>query len=58
MVYQSVVDPGWWQPKGSPEYGLAATPVGESLPQVREKRRDQQRSSPVATLGSGGQDSM
>jgi hypothetical protein len=38
VVYLFVVDHGWRQSKGSPEYDLAATPVGESLPQVGEKR--------------------
>jgi hypothetical protein len=33
-----VVDHGWRQPKGSPEYKLAVTPLDESLPWVGEKR--------------------
>jgi hypothetical protein len=46
-----VVDHGWRQPKGSPEYGLAATSVGESLPQVGEKKEG---STGILTGGNFG----
>jgi hypothetical protein len=47
-----VEDHGWQSSKGSPEYGLATTPVGESLPQVGEKREG---SMGILTDGNFGQ---
>jgi hypothetical protein len=37
-VYGHTVDHRRWWPKGSPESGLAATPVGKTTPWVGEKR--------------------
>jgi hypothetical protein len=37
-VYGYTVDHGRWWPKGSPESGIAATPVGKTSPRAGEKK--------------------
>jgi hypothetical protein len=37
-VYEHTVDHGRWWPMGSPEFGLAATPVGKTSPWAGKKR--------------------
>jgi hypothetical protein len=51
VVHGSMVDHGRRRLKSSPERGLGATPVSESLPTVGEKEKG---ASGVPTMGEGG----
>jgi hypothetical protein len=50
-VHGSTVDHGGLWPKGSPEYGLGATPVSGSSPAVGE---NEEETSGVPTVGEDG----